>query len=382
MVRIILVSGTGGSGVTTLAAATAVAAAARGRRTLAYGLNAGLRVALDAEFASKPVKVSDSLWAIEGHQRRDSTDEFRDWITMLLDWRGMEVELADDLAALPGMNHVGRLLELESFVDFGDYDVVVVDAAPLTQFLDLPPALDASARWLARLFAPRQANVFEPFLRVFAGDYASAGEDILERGRELLGRLARLRDLFADPEVTSVRLAFRPDRETQRLARHAATVLALFSWPVDAVVLNSVLPEGAGDPFFAPARKRQTESLTAVRSALAPLPVFTMDLRPEPANGVEVLAELAGTTYAGLDPLAVLHRSAPMSFSRNGVRHVMTVPLPLAEADELDLEETDEGVAVHVDGSRCMLSLPEDARHYDRASWSLEGGVLKVIFDR
>src|SRR3990172_412931 len=144
MVRIILVSGTGGGGVTALAAATAVAAAARGRRTLAYGLNPGLRLTLDAEFASKPVNISDGLWAIEGHQRRDSTDEIREWIMMLLDWRGMEVELAEDLEALPGMNHVGRLLELESFVDSGDYDAVVVDAAPLTQFLDLPPALDAS----------------------------------------------------------------------------------------------------------------------------------------------------------------------------------------------------------------------------------------------
>ena len=381
MVRIILVSGTGGSGVTTLAAATAVASAERGARTLAYGLNQGLRWALDTSLDAKPVRVTENLQAIEGHQRRESTDEFRDWMSMLLEWRGMEVELADDLSALPGMNHVGRLLELESFITSGDYEVVVVDAAPLAQFLDLPPALDASARWLERLFAARQANVFEPFLRVFAGDYASAGEDVLERGRALLGRLAKLRDLFADADVTSARLALRPDLEAERVARNAVTILSLFACPVDAVVLNMLLPDSAGDTFFGPARLRQAATLEAVRTALRPLPVFTMDLGAEPPRGVGPLAGLAAA-YGDSDPRAVLHRLDQISVSRNGASYVMAIPLPLAEAEELDLEETDEGVAVHLYGSRCLLSLPEDAKYYERASWSLEAGVLKVVFER
>jgi arsenite-transporting ATPase len=381
MVRIILFSGTGGSGVTTFAAATAVASAELGVRTLAYGLNQGLRRAFDIPLEAKPVRVAENLQAIEGHQRRESTDEFRDWMSMLLEWRGMEVELADDLAALPGMNHVGRLLELESFIESGDYEVVVVDAAPLAQFLDLPAALDASARWLERLFAPRQANVFEPFLRVFAGDYASAGEDVLERGRVLLGRLAKLRGLFADADVTSVRLALRPDLEAERVARNAVTILSLFAWPVDAVVLNMMLPDSAGDAFFGPARLRQAATLESVRTALRPLPVFTMDLGAEPQRGVGPLAGLAAA-YGDSDPRAVLHRLDQMSVSRNGASYVMAIPLPLAEAEELDLEETDDGVAVHLDGSRCLLSLPEDAKYFERASWSLEAGVLKVVFER
>src|SRR3989304_1649930 len=104
MVRSTLVAGTGGSGVTTLAAATAVAAAARGRRTLAYGLNAGLRVALDAEFASKPVKVSDSLWAIEGHQRRFQIVHMQRSIPELDCLAKSSEGSWSQMAALPGMN--------------------------------------------------------------------------------------------------------------------------------------------------------------------------------------------------------------------------------------------------------------------------------------
>jgi len=299
-----------------------------------------------------------------------------------MDWRGMDVELAEDLAALPGMNHVGRLLELESYVDSGEYEVIVLDAPPLAQFLDLPPALDASARWLVRLFAPRQANVFEPFLRVFAGEYASAGEDVLERGRALLGRLAALRDRFTDTEVTSVRLALTADADALALARHAATALTLFGCLVDALVLNRMLPDEVDDSFFAAAKARQAASVEGLRRAVDPLPVVVMDLKPEPAYGITALAELAQRAYGERDPLAILHRMPVRSFSRNGAGYQVSIPLPLAERDELDLEETEEGVAVHVEGRRCLLTLPDDARYYDRASWSLEEGVLKVVFER
>jgi arsenite-transporting ATPase len=382
MVRIIICSGTGGSGVTTLAAATASASALRGLNTLAYGLHPGLGAAFDVELDGSPVKAGDKVSVIEGHHRRESHDEFRDFMAMMLEWRGMEVELADDLAALPGMNHVGRLLELESHIDSGEYDAVVVDAAPLAQFLDLPPALDASARWLARLFAPRQANVFEPFLRVFAGEYASTGDEILERGQRLLGRLAALRDLFTNPEVTSVRLVFAAESGTPRMARQAATCLGLFSHNVDAVVVNRLLGDEVTDPFFKPAKGVQTAALQELREAVHPLPVFAIELEREPLTGVKKLGVLGEKLYTGTDSVGVLNPAPDRAFSRNGASYEMLVPLPMVDRDELELEETDEGVAVHLDGRRCLLSLPEDARYYDRASWSLEKGVLKVVFER
>ena len=379
--RIIIFSGSGGAGVTTLATATAVAAAGRGSRTLAYGLNPGLTHALGIEGGPKPVEAAANLWVVDGH-RSDSPDEFRDWLEMLLSWRNMEVELADDLAALPGMNHVGRLLEVESYVDSGDYDTVILDAAPLVQFLDLPPALDASARWLERLFTQRQANVFEPFLRVFAGEYASAGEEVLERGRALLGRLAALRRMLEDTSVSSVRLVLYPDPEVVTLARHAVTALALFSCPVDAVIVNHVLPETVTDPFFKPMAESQRRNLGELTAALKPLPLLTTHLQPAPLVGIEALRDMAKAVYGAGGPLEVLHNPGERSVSRKGQDYVMSVPLPLAVKEEMDLEETDSGVAVHIDGRRCVIPLPEDARYYDKASWSLEDGILTVVFQR
>ena len=379
--RIIIFTGKGGSGVSTLAAATAVASAQAGKRTLAFGLGPGLGHAFGTRLSAKPHELAANLEAVEGHRRGDE-DEFRDWLEQLLEWRGMDADLADDLSALPGMNHVGRLLDLQSHVVSEKYDAVVVDGEPLSQVLDLPAALDAAARWLERLFAPRQSNVFEPFLKVFAGDYATAGEDVLERGRELLGRLAALREEFSDPGVTSVRIALTPDAPSVDAAEQAVAALSLFSYGVDALLVNKVMPETVRDPFFHAARDEHQETLRGITQAVSPLPVLGVGMRSPAPRGLEALGALAADLYAGRDPLAVWHKGPEHTVTRAGSQYLMNVAMPFARKEEISLEQTDNGVIVHLDGHRCVLPLPREARFYENASWAYDAGVLRVTFER
>ncbi len=378
--RIIVFSGKGGSGVSTLAAATAVAIARGGRRTLAFGLNPGLDAAFGVPLAAAPKSVADNLSALEGQQRYDEPDEFRDWLTDLLDWRGMEVGLAEDLAALPGMNHVGRLLDLERQAETGGFDAIVVDGSSLTQFLDLPPALDASARWLERLFAPRQSNVFEPFLRVFAGDYADKGEEVLERGRELLGRLASLRDLLTDPDVSSVRLVLNADGAALGGAKEAIPALSLFSFAIDALTLNRILQPEVTDPFFAGMRLEQERALRDIAQAVAPMPVLQASLARGTPRGIGPLAELAAAVYGEGSPADLLHTGLGHSFTKENGRYVMSLALPFAKREDVSLEQVGEGVEVHLNGRRCVVALPDEVRYREAASWSFEPPLLKITF--
>jgi len=376
--RMILFSGKGGSGVSTLAAATAVAATMAGHRALAFGLGPGLREVLGSSLGAEPLDLGGNLSASEGGHGGE--DEFREWLEQLLDWRGMEVELAADLAALPGISHISRLLELESEISSAKYDVIVLDCGPLTQFLDLPPALDAAARWLERLFAPRQATVFDPFVRVFAGDYASAGEDVLDRGRELLGRLAAVREAFTDPNVSSVRLVLTA-ANAKAGASEALSVLALFTYPADAAFVNRLIPGSLSDPFLASMRKHDEVSLTELSVAVAPIPVIGVDLQQVPPSGQAALAQLAKISYEGREVLEMLHASPEAAFAKEGGAYVLTLALPFAREDALDLERTDSGIAIHLNGRRRLVALPEEARYHERASWGLEDGILTVVFE-
>lgn len=376
--RVILFTGTGGSGVSTLAAATAVALARGGTRTLAFGLGRGLGAAFNAALGSPPSEVESGLEAVEAGAG-GAPDEFCDWLEDLFDWRGIDTALAADIAALPGLNHIGRLLELQKLVAGGRYEAIVVDGAPLGQFLDLPAGLDAAARWLDRLLAPRQQTVLEPFLRMFAGDYAAAGDDVLERGRELLSRLASLRDTFTDHEVSTVRLVTAPERRAQEEVTQALSVLSLFTYNTDAVIVNKLLPDAVRDPFFEGERRAQGEVLWGLAS-LGPMPLFSAALSAAPPQGLSALGALAGGVYGQRDAGAVFVKGTARSLDRDGEGYVLRLRVPHVSRDQLQLEQMEDALAVHVNGRRCVLRLPGELRYHEARSWALEGDDLRVSF--
>jgi arsenite-transporting ATPase len=380
--RIIVFSGTGGSGVSTIAACTACLLAASGKPTLAFGLERGLGAALDSQLGVEPQAVAENLDGVEGHGGLSSVDEFRDFLAILLDFRNMDADLGDDLSAVPGVSVIGRLLELEALISSGKYEAAVLDAGALIHFLDLPAALDAAARWLDRLFAPRQQTVFEPFLRAFAGDTVAAGEEVLDAGRELLGRLATLRDLFTDPETTSVRLVTTTDATAAGRMSEALAVLGLFSYRTDVIIANRLLPEAVDSVFFDGYRKRQTESLTAL-GELSPGPILIgVDLQGAVPRGQKTLTSLARGIWGKGDLTAFLAQTEEHSVARMGNNWELRVFLPFANRDDLRLEETTEGVAVHLNGRRCVLTLPEDVANASAKSWSYEGRFLTVMLGR
>jgi arsenite-transporting ATPase len=376
--RIIAFTGTGGSGVSTLAAATALALSAGGTPTLAFGLGRGLSAAFDVVLGPAPSQVATGLDAVEAGAG-GGPDEFCDWLEDLFEWRGIDTALAADIAALPGLNHIGRLLELESFAAGGSYEAIVVDGAPLGQFLDLPAGLDAAARWLDRLFAPRQQTVLEPFLRMFAGDYAAAGNDVLDRGRELLGRLVSLRDTLTDAETSTVRLVTLPERRAQTEVMQALSVLSLFTYNTDAVIVNKLLPDSVTDPFFEEERREQGESLRKM-AALSSMPLLSAALSASPPRGAAALAALAAGLYRELDAGAVFVEGATRSLERNGDGYVLHLRVPHVTRDQLRLEQMEDALAVHVNGRRCVLRLPGELRYHEAQSWALEGEDLRVSF--
>jgi arsenite-transporting ATPase len=379
--RIILFSGTGGSGTSTVAAGTSCLIASTGQPTLVFGMEPGIGAALGADLDAEPTAIGESFDAVEAHGGLSSHDEFREFLAMLLAFRNIDPELSDDLSAIPGINSIGRLLELEDLVSSGRYQTVVVDAGSLTAFLDLPAALDAAARWLDRLFAPRQQTVFEPFLRAFAGDTVAAGEEVLDTGRDLLGRLASLRDLFTDPEVTSVRLLTTATDTALAKMSEALAVLGLFSYRVDAIVANLLLPQTLEVDFFADHKERQTKALTAL-GELSPGPVVIgVDLQETPPMGQKRLTGLARGIWAKTAD-SFLAPTDEHSVARMGNNWELRVFLPFANRNDLRLEESEEGVAVHLNGRRCVLTLPEDVAFASAKSWTYEGRYLMVTLGR
>lgn len=377
--RIIVFTGRGGAGVSSLAAATATAIAGGGSRTLAFGVGPGLAAAFDAPLHHRPKPLAADLWAAEAvPDRHDDPGPFLTWMRDLFAWRDMDEALADDVAALPGLVDLARLLALEEHIGGRDFDAVVVDCPALRHALDLLTALDAAVRSLDRMFPPRQPTVLDPFLRALGG-YSTGGDEVYEAGRDLLLRLANLHHALAEIESASVRLVLAPDGRSLEEAQGAIAALSLFAYPADAAFCNRLLPEDAG-PWFEGRRCDQQAALSHIGESLAPLPVLPVPLQPRDVSGLRGLATLARLAYRKADPGAVLHKAPAPAFASVDGDYVLSLALPFVQREDLAIERMDDALIVHLRERTRTFDLPSEVRGLDGVSSAFDGDTLRVTF--
>ncbi|MDX1650081.1 MAG: TRC40/GET3/ArsA family transport-energizing ATPase [Myxococcota bacterium] len=384
--RTVLYTGKGGVGKTTTAAAPAVVAAQRGRRTLVASADAAhsLGDVLGERLGPRPQAVAARLDAVEVDARQETERHWgaiRDWLTALFRSQGIEDVVADELAMLPGIEELTTLLAVEHYAREGGHELVVVDCAPTDaalRLLTLPEVAHAALRLLLRLQRAISA-VVTPLARGVTGLPLPDAAVFRDAERLIFRRLHRLRERVTAPETT-VRLVVTAERMVIDEAERAHTDLALFDVARDAVVLNRVLPEEAArEPWFREWARLGEERRREVAEAFAPLPVLEGPLAEDEVIGREALARHAERLFAGLEPDAVLCATPGLRFDAEADGGVtLQLPLPHVQASALDVAKHDDRLLVATPTRRRAVPLPRAAVRMDLARARLEDGVLHV----
>jgi arsenite-transporting ATPase len=386
-VRLVLYTGKGGVGKTTTAAATALRAAERGRRTLVASADAAhsLGDVLGSRLGPEPAELAPNLDALEIDARvemRRHWGSIQEFLATLFRHQGIDQVVAEELALLPGAEELTTLLAVEEFALSGAYDLIVVDCAPTDATLRLVTLPDVAHRSL-RLLLPLLellSGVAVPIARRFVSmplpDAAVFGD-----ADELLNRrLLALRRRITDPD-TSIRVVLTPERMVIDEARRAWTELALFEVGCDAVVMNRVLPPGAADEaYFQEWSKLQEERLREVRAHFAPHPVLVAPLQEEEVTGLERLSRLGAQLFGSAEPDAKLSSHERVRFRRDQGELVVFVPLPGVDADALGVAKADDELTITAGTRRRSLKLPRRMARLDVAGARLEGRSLRVSF--
>jgi arsenite-transporting ATPase len=281
MTRILLYTGKGGVGKTSIAAATGVACAARGIRTLVVSTDIAhsLGDALDVPVGPEPTAITDNLWAHEPDVFFNISKYWKtiqSYVSSLFAWGGLDEVMAEEMTVLPGMDELGNLLWIADHVDRGTYDLIVVDAAPTGETLRLLSLPEASRWWIERIapIGKRVQKLGGPILRRVVG-VPLPNEDVYESAEELLERLRYVHELLSNPESSSVRLVINLEKVAIQEAQRSFTYFHLYGYPTDLIVANRVLPAGAG-PYFDAWREAQARYLPMVQEQFAPVPVRTV----------------------------------------------------------------------------------------------------------
>ena len=199
--------------------------------------------------------------------------------------------------------------------------------------------------------------------------------------RSFYERLEGVRELLTDPERTSVRLVVNPERIVIAEARRTYTYLSLFGYRVDAVIANRLLPDAVADPWFERWKALHLEHLKSIEEGFAPLPVLKVDLAPAELVGIEALRGFGDAVYGDLDPAARLHEGQPLRVKPGNGRTTLSLDLPFADRDDLELGRRGDELLVRVGPYRRAVTLPDSLRNRPVADASLKKGTLKVVFE-
>ena len=381
--RLILYVGKGGVGKTTLAAATGVRAAELGYRTLVVStdLAHSLGDVLAASLGAEPLELTPNLRAQEVNvleEVRRSWGKVQARLSEFLRQEGMPEIQADELAILPGMEEVAALIQIERQARIGEYDCVIVDAAPTGETIRLL-SLPESFQWYAARVVEWRGR-----LRRLAGPLLSQvlpDLSVVDVMTQLAVRVKRLRAALIDPHRSSYRIVLTPDRTVLREAQRAETYLNLFDYPVDAVFVNRILAESQQhDPYLEALVSRQKLVMQDICRAFPDLPRFEVPLTADEPVGVDALSELARHMFADRDPVEVLHIGPSQKIDRDADGYLLRIPMPNVEIDKLELTKHGDELYVDVGNFRRELMLPLVLSTFEPGVARIREGVLEVPF--
>ena len=389
--RILLFSGKGGVGKTSLAAATGLHLSRIGYRTLvmsvdpahsladSFDLEAGLFHANTGD----PLVVAERLSIHEVNIQREIKRHWKEisaYVISVLRTTGISGVEAEELAILPGMEELSAMMYVNQFQREERYDVVVLDCAPTAEsmrFVSMPTTLE----WYMKHIFPFQRTVLKA-VRPLANRVSPVElppDTYFGNIQELFGKLDGIGELMENPRVTSVRLVTNPEKMVLRETQRAFVYFSLHGLTVDGIIVNRVLPPGVTDAFFDEWHASQTRILGEIENYFAPVPVRRVPLFTREVLGAERLDELARVMYAdGEDPAAVTRTEAPYSFEKHDGHHEVRLRLPFAAKGEIGLFKKGGELVVEIGTLRRHIGLPTSMAALTPAKARLENNILTV----
>ena len=384
--RVILITGKGGVGKTTVAAATAITAADLGHRTLVMSTDPAhsLADAFDMPLGDSPSSIVDGLDAqqIDSQLRlEESWGAVRDHLTELFDWSGLRGIEAEELTVFPGMDELFSLASIREHAGSGVYDLIVVDCAPTAETLRLLSLPEVMSWYMDKLFpaSRKVAKVVRPVLSRVTG-MPVADDDVFDAVVKFYDRLDGIKEILSDSEITSARLVMNPEKMVISEARRTYTYLGLFGYGVDSAVVNRVLPDTVEDPYFERWRQIQKEHLATVDEGFAGTDIRHLRLFAEEMVGLENLRIVGAELYGDVDPADKLSTAQPLRVEDVGDDVALILTVPFAEKGDVEVLRHDDELFLTVGPYRRSLVLPDSLKRRTVKKAKLEDGELRVVF--
>ncbi len=386
--RVILFTGKGGVGKTSVAAATAVRCAQAGYRTVVMSTDPAhsLGDSFDVELGTSMTPISENLWAHEVsalHEMQRHWARLHEYAVEVFATQGLDEVIAEEVANPPGMDEIASLMWIKHYTQRGEHDVLIVDCAPTGETLQLLTFPDAARWWLDKVYPweRRAMKLARPVLQPLM-DIPLPSDEIFTSLKDLLLDLDGMRKVLTDPDITTVRIVLNLEKMVVKEAKRAFSYLSLFGYVTDAVVVNRLLPGELHDELFKKWQLIHKRYQAEVEQSFAGIPIFNVPLFDSEVVGERMLQRMAKAIYADKDPSERFVTASPQRIQKDGADYVLSLDVPFLDRADVDLSRHNGELYVTVGNYRREISLPRVLAQRETAGAAIDDGKLRVRFTK
>jgi len=384
--RIILFTGKGGVGKTTIAAATGIMAARKGYKTLIMSSDPAhsLADALDTTLSAEPKKVAENLYAQEidlYYSMKKYWGNIRELLLLVFKWQGINEIASEELAAIPGMGEASSLLWIDKFYHSKEYDLLIIDSAPTGEtltFLSLPQVTEW---WLTKAF-PFQKLAFKSVgfaVRKTTGIPLDKGYEEL---KVLFEKLKKIHQVLCNPKVSTIRLVMNPEKMVVQETRRAHTYLQMYGYGIDAVIVNRIFPSEDIESGWSKYLVSQEKHLQEIESSFGVLPIFKIPHQRQEVFGLPLLQQIGKAIYGRRDPVQVFHQEPTYKIDKKGLNYRLRIKMNQANTNDFKVQQFGDQLVIQIKNQRQNYFLPSFLTYYQLSSYHLKNSWLTVIFEQ
>jgi arsenite/tail-anchored protein-transporting ATPase len=389
--RIILMTGKGGVGKTSVAAATGLRCAELGYKTLVLSTDPAHSLAdsFDMELGHDPRVVKENLWGAELDALRELEGNWgavKRYISEVLQARGLEGVQAEELAILPGMDEIFGLVRVKRHCDEKEFDVLIIDSAPTGTALRLLSLPEVAGWYMRKFYKPLQGMaqmlrpLVEPLFRPIAG-FSLPTKAVMDAPYEFYEQLEVLEKILTDNSQTTVRLVTNPEKMVIKESLRAHSYLSLYNVATDMVIANRIIPDSVQDPFFQAWKESQRQYCEQIDADFHPLPIKKVPLYSEEMCGIPALERLKETLYANEDPTQVYYKEVTLRVVQEDNQYRLELYLPGVPKEKVELTKTGDELNIRIGNHRRNLVLPQALSLLQPSGAKMEEDYLKIRFN-
>jgi len=386
--RLIIYTGKGGVGKTSISAATGLLSSSHGKNTLVISADSAnsLGDAFEEKISNKPKQIEPNLWVQEcdvylGIEKYWTKTQ--EWARSVLKWQGIDDIIADELLAFPGMQELTVLLEILEHHKSGKYDLIVVDCAPTGDTFKLLSLPEAGNWWMEKIFPwSKRINKIARPISKFLSEVPLPNDDVFDSAEDIFEKVSEVQQLISNHQLTSLRIVTNPEKMVIDETQRSYSLIGIFGYLCDLIICNRILPKKALEGYFSERSEQQEKNITRIKDSFNPLPIRFSDYFKSEI-GKENLRELGMNIFGSEDPSKIFYNDTSFKIKRikdSKDKFKLEINISQTAEEDFEINRTEENIIFTMSGFRKIFLLPDQLKRKEIEKAILEGKKLTIIF--